>query len=232
MCAPRKSLGIQKSQKVKVPRNQKCNYRFHKSLDELKLKKVKVERCSSACDANACDNAMDYMECPSDCHKTCKNQNFKLNDVSKVYVKNTGSKGLGLFATRNIKKDEFVIAFTGDVISSKEYGKRIRDYKKSKKFPYIYRAGPFFIDATERGNSAKFANYACNFNMRTEKWQLDGKLEGFVALGFFAERRIRKGEELTIDYNYDEDESRKIKCLCQHPNCSGRMGRALANRRG
>ncbi|PIC11900.1 hypothetical protein B9Z55_028771 [Caenorhabditis nigoni] len=91
-------------------------------------------------------------------------------------------------------------------MTSKKYEKRTREYKKSKTFPYVYKAGPFFIDATDRGNAAKYAHYACDFNMRTEKWQLDGKLDGFVALGFFAGRQIEKGEELTIDYNYDVDE--------------------------
>ncbi|CAO4386613.1 unnamed protein product [Caenorhabditis nigoni] len=143
------------------------------------------------------------MECPSSCQKTCKYQNFKANDVSKVFV----AKGLRLFAATDIKKDEFVIAFTEDVIGSKGYEKRTRKFKKSKKFPYIYKAGPFYIDATERGNSAKYANYSCNSNMRTEKWQLDGKLDGFVALGFFAESRIGKGDETTMDYNFDVDKS-------------------------
>ncbi|ULT83987.1 hypothetical protein L3Y34_012953 [Caenorhabditis briggsae] len=116
---------------------------------------------------------------------------------------NAHPPGLGFFAATDIKKDKFIIAFTGDVISTEEYKNRTRKYKK---FPYVYKAGPFYIDATETGNSAKYANYSCNFNMRTEKWQLVGKLEGFVALGFFAERGIKKGEELTIDYNFDEDE--------------------------
>ncbi|UMM26442.1 hypothetical protein L5515_010140 [Caenorhabditis briggsae] len=207
MCAPRKSLGTQntKTRKIKIPKNHKCNYKFHKSLDDLKLKKVKVESCSSSC-AKVCENALYHMECPSSCAGNCKNQNFKANDVSKVSVSHTVSKGFGLFAAFDIKKDDFVIAFTGDVISSNEYKMRILNYKKSKTFPYIYKSGPFYIDATERGNPAKYSNYACNFNMRTEKWQLDGKIEGFVALGFFAERRIKKGEELTIDYNFDEDE--------------------------
>jgi SET domain-containing protein len=37
-------------------------------------------------------------------------------------------------------------------------------------------------------------------------------------------RAIRKGEELTIDYNYDHTDE-TMRCLCGHQSCRGTINR-------
>jgi hypothetical protein len=39
----------------------------------------------------------------------------------------------------------------------------------------------------------------------------------------FAWRRIRQGEEITIDYRLNAFGSHRSKCLCDSPSCSGEI---------
>ena len=56
-----------------------------------------------------------------------------------------------------------------------------------------------FIDATKRGGIGRFANHSCNPNCYVAKWTI-GK---HVRMGIFANRNIKKDEELTFNYNVD-----------------------------
>ncbi|CAO4375477.1 unnamed protein product [Caenorhabditis nigoni] len=53
------------------------------------------------------------------------------------------------------------------------------------------------------GNSAQYANNSCEPNMIVENWMVNNRKEGFQAIGFVANKNIRKGAELTINYGYD-----------------------------
>lgn len=56
-----------------------------------------------------------------------------------------------------------------------------------------------FIDATKRGGIGRFANHSCNPNCYVAKWTVDKH----VRMGIFANRYIKKNEELTFNYNVD-----------------------------
>ncbi|PIC36851.1 hypothetical protein B9Z55_015696 [Caenorhabditis nigoni] len=53
------------------------------------------------------------------------------------------------------------------------------------------------------GNSARFANHNYDANMIAKKWMVSSRKEGFKAIGFVANKNIRKGAELTINYDYN-----------------------------
>jgi histone-lysine N-methyltransferase SETD2 len=56
-----------------------------------------------------------------------------------------------------------------------------------------------FIDATKRGGIGRFANHSCNPNCYVAKWTIGQH----VRMGIFSNRAIKKGEELTFNYNVD-----------------------------
>ena len=56
-----------------------------------------------------------------------------------------------------------------------------------------------FIDATKRGGIGRFANHSCNPNCYVAKWTVGEH----VRMGIFANRLIKKHEELTFNYNVD-----------------------------
>lgn len=50
-----------------------------------------------------------------------------------------------------------------------------------------------------QGALGRFINHACEPNCETQKWLVQGEL----AIGLFAQRDIKSGEELTFDYNFE-----------------------------
>lgn len=93
--------------------------------------------------------------------------------------------GLGLFAAEPIEKDEFVIEYTGEIISTEEADKRGGEYL----FEISSRRT---IDGKGRDNIARYINHSCDPNCETEI------RNGRVYV--FAIRDIEPGEELTYDY--------------------------------
>ncbi|UMM30773.1 hypothetical protein L5515_012516 [Caenorhabditis briggsae] len=89
------------------------------------------------------------------------------------------------------------------------------EYKENgETHTYPFKTGRrFYIDPTECGNSARFANHSCEPNMIAKKWMVNNRKEGFKAIGFVANKDIRKGAELTINYGYNYDPETSQKCL-------------------
>jgi hypothetical protein len=57
-------------------------------------------------------------------------------------------------------------------------------------------------------------------------------LDGEFAVGLFASRDIREGEELTYDYNFHTHGEQVQVCLCGSENCRGLMGKSSEYRDG
>ena len=77
-----------------------------------------------------------------------------------------------------------------------------------------------FIDATKRGGIGRFANHSCNPNCYVAKWTVGDR----VRMGIFANRAIKKDEELTFNYNVDRYGHDAQICYCGEPNCVGFIG--------
>lgn len=76
------------------------------------------------------------------------------------------------------------------------------------------------IDATRKGNLARFMNHSCNPNCATQKWIVRGRLR----IGLFALKRIKSGTELTFDYKFIRFGGEAQRCLCGEANCKGVIG--------
>ncbi|CAO4375476.1 unnamed protein product [Caenorhabditis nigoni] len=50
--------------------------------------------------------------------------------------------------------------------------------------------------------------------MITKEWVVNNRKEGFKAIGFVANKDIRKDAELTINYGYDYNPKTSQRCLC------------------
>ena len=121
---------------------------------------------------------------------------------SKYRVKRARTgMGLGLFATTRIEKSEFIIEYTGEVITSAEADTRGTRYLFELDDDYT-------IDGSERGNTARYINHYCNPN--TEAVIEDGQIR------FYALRAINQGEEISYDYGeeYVAQFIRPYGCKC------------------
>ena len=109
--------------------------------------------------------------------------------------------GEGLFAALPIKKGDFILEYTGTKIPTK-----VADEMTSR---YLFEIDEqWTIDGSPRSNTARYINHACEPN--TEAEIEDDRIM------IYAIRDIKKGEELTIDYDteYFDEFIRPVGCKC------------------
>jgi uncharacterized protein len=116
--------------------------------------------------------------------------------------------GSGVYATGRIPKNKRIIHYAGQKISNRESLKRERRYITTGHIWCFKLTSRTVIDAGVGGNVARFINHSCRPNC-----YIDIK-DGVIWIR--AARTIRKGEELTYDYNTDGDGL--IACRCR-PSC-------------
>ncbi|TBU31316.1 hypothetical protein BD311DRAFT_863539 [Dichomitus squalens] len=172
-----------------------------------------------------CINLMTQVEClPDDCRCRgyCRNQRFQRKQYAPIEIVKTEMKGFGLRAAADIPKDTFIYEYVGDVVSQPSFIKRMRQYAEEgiRHFYFMMLQKDEFIDATKRGGIGRFANHSCNPNCYVAKWTVGSH----VRMGIFANRVIKKDEELTFNYNVDRYGHEAQPCYCGEPNCVGYIG--------
>ena len=126
----------------------------------------------------------------------------------------------GLFAMERIEANDMVIEYIGEKVRQKVADHREKVYERQGMgSSYLFRMDEDnVIDATRKGNVARFINHACDPNCTAKIITLDGEKRIVI----YAQRRIEPGDEITYDYKFPlEDE--KIPCLCGRPNCRGTL---------
>lgn len=167
-----------------------------------------ILRSEKGC-GNKCLNHVMSIQCnPSNCHlealklgQFCGNQQFQRFQNAKCAVFITELKGYGLFASKSIPKDTFIMEFVGEVVTMTEFKKRSKIYAKNKmRHCYVMTSsGNYLIDATQKGNLTRFVNHSCDPNAETQKWTVNGENR----IGIFSKRTIQQFEEITINYQFE-----------------------------
>ena len=117
--------------------------------------------------------------------------------------------GLGLFTTMRIAKGDFVIEYTGKLLSNKE-----ADYLNSR---YLFQVNSrWTLDGSGRENLSRYINHSCRPNCVAYTTRLKIRI--------YAKRHIVAGEELCYDYGkeYFDEFIRPKGCACLQ--CAGRNG--------
>jgi SET domain-containing protein len=145
----------------------------------------------------------------------------------RIQVRRSGVHGKGVYALAPLARAEVIIEYKGEVITWKEALRRHPHDPKDPNHTFFFHIDDSnVIDATFRGNSARWINHACEPNCEAD--EVDGRV--FIK----ALRKIRPGEELFYDYGLmlDERQTPKVKkqfeCRCGSRRCRGTM---LAPRR-
>lgn len=171
-----------------------------------------------------CINRATRIECLNDCGcgRDCQNQRFQRKEYANVAVIKTAKKGYGLRAESEIRPHQFIYEYIGEVINEGNFRRRMIQYDKEgiKHFYFMSLNKGEFVDATKKGNLARFCNHSCNPNCYVDKWVVGEKLR----MGIFAERLIQPGEELVFNYNVDRYGADPQPCYCGEPNCTGFIG--------
>lgn len=106
----------------------------------------------------------------------------------------------GVFAARNFKKGEVITKWSQNTIKKSEIDKLAANDRH-----YIYKAGGYKYLLMQ--SPEKYVNHSCAANTRV-------KNNCDIAI-----RDIRKGEEITSDY--EKGSSVSFECKCDSKNCRG-----------
>ena len=127
----------------------------------------------------------------------------------KLLVKKSKTHNKGLFAGEDISKNTFIIEYEGEKITSKEAERRAL---KEKDVTYQFILNSRYVIDGRKGNVSRFVNHSCDPNCKYIFKR--GKIL------YYAKKNIKKGEELTIDYEFDKKDD-KVPCKCGSPKCRG-----------
>lgn len=127
--------------------------------------------------------------------------------------------GLGLFATRPIRKRTRIAEYKGRLITTKE-----AEILENRGNRYLYEVNSrWTIDGTARSNIARYFNHSCNPN--TESYNIGHRV--FVR----TLRRIKPGEELVYDYGIDYLKNVIGRSNCKCSRCRRRRAKKARERR-
>ena len=141
-------------------------------------------------------------------------------------VRLTEHCGWGLFAAAAIGADEFVVEYTGEIVTKAAAEAREAGYQAAGLASYIFNlasvmscqlgsASAVVIDSTHAGNVASFANHACKgANLVAKRVFVNHRDRAFPRVCFFTVRAVAAGEELTLNYG-------DAPAPCHCGSCSG-----------
>lgn len=142
--------------------------------------------------------------------------------MKRLYtIKKSKIHNNGVYALRNIPKNTRIIQYKGEKISKEEGTKRLeKSFDKHKidtnhAATYIFELNDEFdLDGDVPENDAKYINHSCEPNCDFEIKNDD--------IWIFANRDIKKGEELSYNYGFDfDDKYHEQPCKCGKKNCLG-----------
>jgi len=126
----------------------------------------------------------------------CKNMPIQSENIAPVEVK-TGSYGLGVFATSNIMEGAYIGEYVAEELNKLDYSKEANSRFVKLNYRFDHSA-KFTLDAMHAGNFSRFINHE-----KSPKENAFGQIKmvaGEQRIGFFADKKILKGQEVTFDY--------------------------------
>jgi SET domain-containing protein len=119
--------------------------------------------------------------------------------------------GLGLFATKSIRKREYIVTYRGRKITNEE-----ADRLEARGSRYMFEINSrWTIDGSSRTNRGRYVNHSCRPN--SEAVERRGGVIVYVA-----RRKIKPDEEITVDYGKDYFDSFITKARCRCDKCRER----------
>jgi len=121
----------------------------------------------------------------------------------------------GVFAVERIPANRKVIEYTGKRLNRKQ-----AKVRGDGDYTYLFAVDSYWtLDGSVGGSGAEIINHSCEPNL------VSRIMKGHVL--YMSLRTIRRGEELTVNYNFDKD-VRTFPCSCGSPACGGAIGKAKA----
>lgn len=122
-----------------------------------------------------------------------------------------------------------IIEYCGEVITSTECQRRLRQYSITDNFYFAALESGLILDANVYGSAARFANHSCDPNCELQKWNVLGESR----LLLVSTRGLMAMTELTYNYQYCDDgldammDMMRQPCRCGASYCGGTIGGKL-----
>jgi SET domain-containing protein len=140
-----------------------------------------------------------------------------------VVVRRSAIQGRGVFAARDIEKEEEIVEYLGQRITHETAADRYDDESVRRHHTFLFTVDDeLCIDGGRNGNEARLINHSCapNAYATIEDRRI------FIR----ASRRIKAGEEVVYDYWYSTDPGytladlrRLYPCRCGAAKCRGTL---------
>eukprot|EP00562_Extubocellulus_spinifer_P012734 CAMPEP_0178547080 /NCGR_PEP_ID=MMETSP0697-20121206/4490_1 /TAXON_ID=265572 /ORGANISM="Extubocellulus spinifer, Strain CCMP396" /LENGTH=1996 /DNA_ID=CAMNT_0020179701 /DNA_START=128 /DNA_END=6118 /DNA_ORIENTATION=- len=144
----------------------------------------------------------------------------------RLVAKRSHIHGWGLFTKKDIRKNQMIIEYMGELLRFPVADRREKEYEQSGVGScYMFRLDlERIVDATMVGCMARFMNHSCQNNAYAKVITVNteagmGQEKKIVV---FANRDIKAESEITYDYKFPVEDG-SLKCTCGAPNCIGRM---------
>jgi len=128
-----------------------------------------------------------------------------------LIVKESSVHGKGLFSKIDYKEEEIITIIQGEGINADEC---VRRENEEDNVYIFYKDEDEYIDASNQ-TKLKYLNHSCDYNC-----DIDEDENGNLVL--YAITDISSGEELTIDYGYEE-----IYQYCSCSNCENKSEQSI-----
>jgi hypothetical protein len=190
------------------------------SQQQLELESNSIFECNHLC---SCNRKPKF--CP---HRLVQFHPENPNIRFEVYrTKNIGWALRSLVAIPVV--GTYVAEYMGELINEDEASIREIELRSMSACNYLWTQHggndiASTIDAQKYGTISRFINHSCDPNMSAYIVRIGCVDDRLLRIAFFTTKPIKKGDELTIDYNWPQAKEFKegvLKCSCGARNCRG-----------
>lgn len=128
----------------------------------------------------------------------------------RLIIRESKIHRLGVYAGEPIPARRKVIEYTGEKINRRQANRRGKG-----RITYLFALDEHWtLDGAVGGSGAEIMNHSCEPNIRAQI------MRGHIL--FMSMRPIEAGEELTLDYRFDDSDER-VRCCCGARSCRGQI---------